>query len=148
MLNKFKKFDSFSFVYDGVIDDDFDGEINSQKEDIRNFITELVKLKKNIYIFTKRYSKAESESNNKKLKKILTESNRKEYLPVKEFIENYGLNHNLVIWTSRSTYYQYLGNMETHCHFDVSNYEIGLIKQHSPYITTININQENWNNDN
>ena len=45
----------FSFDFDGTIDDDFDGSINTQKEEIRNICKYLISRGKDVYIITKRY---------------------------------------------------------------------------------------------
>jgi hypothetical protein len=135
---------SFSFAFDGVVVDDFDGSANTKKDNIQKLITELLNKGKQVFIFTKRYSKQEVEYPNKRLKKILTEDNLNEYLKVKETCENLKISTSEVIWTSRGTYYQYLGDSYSHCHFDSSEYEIVLMNNFIPKVKTVNINTDKW----
>ena len=44
-----------SFDFDGTLDDDFDGEVNPQKEEVKEICKYLVKQGKEVCIITKRY---------------------------------------------------------------------------------------------
>ena len=62
--NKVLRFNSFSFDYDGTLDDDYDGTQNLQKHEIQNICKYLVEIGKDVYIITKRHeSTIEGECN-------------------------------------------------------------------------------------
>ena len=146
------KFKSVSFVLEGVLTDEFNGEINPRKEEMQTLLKECLKHGKKVTIFSRRYG-PDAETypfigyGKKPVK--LTKENKIEYeignKLIKEFVDIDSVN---VIYTSR---YQYAGlsrgNWSNHAHFDSSDYEIIAINDNfGDLIKTFNITQENWKN--
>jgi hypothetical protein len=139
------QYDSYSFVFDGVLSDEVNGVLNPHKDYMQKLFEELVNKNKSVYIFTKRWS--EDDVYNRR-SKFLPENKKQEYLAIKDFISKYPkISNNIVVYTAGNSYYSYISDNNNHCHFESSNYEKALFNTYRPSIKIININQENWKNE-
>lgn len=142
MLDKLKKYESFSFAFDGVLIDDFDGSCNPYKEEMQTLCKELISKGKKVFLYTKRYP-----SNGGSVPKKGTKRNNIEYEVVENFAKELNIIGN-VLYSSRNTFYQniseYSDSKHRHCHFDNSDYEIILFRTFRPEVKSINIKDENW----
>ena len=144
------KFTSVSFALEGVLTDEFNGEINPQKEEMQTLLKECIKHGKKVTIFSRRYG-PDAETypfagfGKKPVK--LTKENRIEHeigdKLIKEFTDSTDI---YVIYTSRNQYATFTrGNWSNHAHFDSSEYEIiAMNNKFGDLIKTFNITQENW----
>ena len=144
------KFNTISFALDGVLIDEFNGEPNHQKEEMQNLLKECIKLGKKVSIFSRRYS-PDTEAYPymgyaKKAKKLIKVHKKENKIADKIFKEIIGDAAIGITYTSRNPSYGYMrGNLDNHCHFDCSDYEISLMKTvYGNHIITFNINKDNW----
>ena len=135
------QYDSFSFVFDGVLTDEIDGKINPYKDEMQALFLELIAKKKSVYIFTKRWSQNDYDN---RRSKFLKETKKNEYLPIKDFCDKHNINENNVVYTLGNSYYSYISDNDKHCHFESSNYEKTLFSSYKPKMKVINIKEENW----
>jgi hypothetical protein len=135
------QYDSFSFVFDGVLVNEINGEVNPHKDEMQALLSELIKKKKTVYIFTKRWAQADYDN---RRSRFLKESKKNEYMDIKEFCDKFAINHNNVVYTIGNSYYSYISDNIKHCHFESSNYEKLLLSNYRPNMKVININEENW----
>jgi hypothetical protein len=140
MLNKLKKFNSFSFVFEGVLDDEIDGEINPHKEEMQKLASELAKQGKHVFIITKYYASKYAQS---KQYDYLPDNHKNAWKRVEEISIKIGVGQRNIIWSNRQTYKQ-LSDDPNHCHFDSSDYEALMVRSYRPHIKTFNIKEENY----
>lgn len=139
MLDKLKKFNSFSFVAEGVLDDEINGEVNPLKEEMQNLALELTKQGKYVFIITKYYSSKYAQS---KQYDYLPDNHKDGWKRVEEIAIKIGIGQRNIVWSNRQTHKQ-LSDDPNHCHFDSSEYETLMLRSYRPHITTFNIKEEN-----
>ncbi len=105
-----------SFDFDGTLFDDFDGIINSQKEEIQNIAKKYVSEGHDVCILTKRY-----DASNRLLGKGL------EYIEVLHVAELLGIKK--VYFTNRNFKNQYIVDLKIDMHFENADYEVVLIEE-------------------
>jgi hypothetical protein len=140
MLDKLKKFNSISFIVEGVLDDEINGEINPIKEEMQKLALELTKQGKYVYILTKYYSSKYAMT---KQFDYLPDNHKEGWRRVEEIAYKIGITNNSIVWSNRQTYKQ-LSDDPNHCHFDSSNYDTLMLRSYRTHIKTINIKEENW----
>ena len=139
MLDKLKKFNSISFVVEGVLDDEINGEMNPHKEEMQKLALELTKQGKYVFLLTKYYSAKYAQS---KQFDYLPDNHKEGWRRVEEIANKIGISSRNIIWSNHQTYKQ-LSDDPNHCHFDSSEYDILMMKNYRPYTKTVNI-KENW----
>ncbi len=107
---------NISFDFDGTLEDEFDGVLNIQKEEIQRIAHEYVKLGHNVYIITKRYDH---------VNRIL--GKKDEYLEVEHLASKLGIRD--IYFTNREMKFSYIIDLKIDLHFENSNYEVKLIEQ-------------------
>lgn len=105
-----------SFDFDGTLDDEFDGEVNPQKEEIQKIAKKFVIDGYDVCIITKRY-----DESNKSLGK------KNEYLEVYELAKNLGISK--IYFTNREMKFSDILRLKIDMHFENSEYEVDLINQ-------------------
>jgi len=144
------KFNSVSFVLEGVLTDEFNGETNPYKEEMQNLLKECLKHGKKVTIFSRRYG-PDAETypfigyGKKPIK--LNKENKIEHEIGDKLIKQFTDSTDIyVIYTSRNQYAGFArGNWSNHAHFDSSDYEIIAINDNfGDLIKTFNITRENW----
>lgn len=102
-----------SFDFDGTLDDDFDGTINKQKEEIQSLAKNYVTGGHDVCIITKRYAYSESISD--------------EHSKVFQLAKELGIDK--VYFTNREMKFAHIINLNIEMHFENSQYEVDLINQ-------------------
>lgn len=97
-----------SFDFDGTLDDNFDGTLNKQKEEIQKLAMKYVSEGHDVYIITKRYEGDET-------------------IKVRQLANSLGITK--IYSTNREMKYSYILGLGIERHFDDESYEIDLIKQ-------------------
>lgn len=103
-----------SFDFDGTLDDEFDGSINSQKDEIQEIAKRYVQEGHDVLIITKRYG-----PENKDLGKT------NEHLIVYELAQKLGIKK--VYFTNREMKFSFIIKLNVEKHFENSEYEVSLI---------------------
>lgn len=103
-----------SFDFDGTLDDEFDGSINSQKVEIQEIAKRYVQEGHDVLIITKRYG-----PENKDLGKT------NEHLIVYELAQKLGIKK--VYFTNREMKFSFIIKLNVEKHFENSEYEVSLI---------------------
>lgn len=116
-----------SFDFDGTLDDDFDGTINPQKEEIQGICRHLVEQGKDICIITKRYS---------------PESGMGESDKVFELAMNLGVKN--VYFTDRLLKDEKILELGIEVHFENAEYESTKIQSTSPSTLVVWIEDPYW----
>lgn len=140
MLDKLKKFNSISFVVEGVLDDEINGEINPHKEEMQNLALNLTKQGKYVFLLTKYYSAKYAQS---KQFDYLPDNHKEGWRRVEEIANKIGISSRNIVWSNHQTHKQ-LSDDPNHCHFDSSDYDTLMMRSYRPHIKTINIKEENW----
>jgi hypothetical protein len=105
-----------SFDFDGTLEDDFDGTINKQKEEIQNLAKKYVSEGHDVCIITKRYGLENS-----------TLGVGNEHLKVYYLANKLGINK--VYFTNREMKFNHIINLGIDKHFENDDYEVQLINQ-------------------
>jgi hypothetical protein len=105
-----------SFDFDGTLEDDFDGTVNKQKEEIQKLAKRYVSDGHDVCIITKRYGYEKSN---------LGIGN--EHLKVYYLANELGIDK--VYFTNREMKFNYIINLGIDRHFENDDYEVQLIKQ-------------------
>lgn len=109
-----------TFDFDGTLDDEFDGKLNSQKEEIQDICKQLIEMGNDVRILTKRYS---SEFKN------LGKGN--EHLIVYDLASKLGIPPDKVHFTNREMKFGFIVQNKVDIHFENAQYEVELIDQAS-----------------
>jgi len=107
---------NISFDFDGTLHDDFDGIINTQKEEIRKIARKYIAEGHDVCILTKRY-----DMSNPSLGK------GHEYKEVLYVAKLLGINK--VFFTNRNFKNQYIIDLKIDMHFENAEYEVKLIEE-------------------
>lgn len=102
-----------SFDFDGTLDDDFDGTINGQKQEIQSLAKKYVNEGHDVCIITKRYAYG----------KATPDESLKVFYLAKE------LGIDKVYFTNREMKFAHIINLKIERHFENSQYEVDLINQ-------------------
>lgn len=102
-----------SFDFDGTLDDDFDGTINKQKDEIQSLAKKYVKEGHDVCIITKRYAYG----------KVTPDESFKVFYLAKD------LGIDKVYFTNREMKFAHIINLKIEKHFENSQYEVDLINQ-------------------
>lgn len=105
-----------SFDFDGTLDDEFDGSVNPQKEEVQKLATKYVQDGHNVCIITKRYNES-----NKHLGKL------NEHKEVYDLAKKLGITE--VYFTNREWKFSSIITLEVDMHFENSEHEVQLINQ-------------------
>jgi hypothetical protein len=140
MLDKLKKFNSISFLVEGVLDDEINGEVNPHKEEMQKLAIDLRNQGKHVFLLTKYYHSKYAMS---KQYDYLPDNHREGWKRVEEIANKIGLSNRDIIWSNRQTYKQ-LSDDPNHCHFDSSEYDTLMMRNYRTHIKTFNIKEENW----
>jgi hypothetical protein len=105
-----------SFDFDGTLSDEFDGSINTQKEEIQKIAKNYINAGHHVVIITKRFGKEFSQ-----LGKI------NEHIEVFELASKLGIKS--VYFTNREMKFNTIINLKVDIHFENSEYEVQLINQ-------------------
>jgi hypothetical protein len=124
---KINKFISFSFDFDGTLDDEFDGTPNPQKEEIQNICKSLVEQGKDVCIITKRYS----------FDTGMGESDKVYQLALRLGVSD-------VHFTNREFKHEKIHELGIQVHFENAEYESGLIQEKNPQTLVIHIEDPYW----
>jgi hypothetical protein len=105
-----------SFDFDGTLDDEFDGSINPQKEEIQKLALKYVRDGHSVCIITKRFD----EPNRRNGK-------GNEYKEVYELANRLGITE--IHFTNREMKFSSIIRLKVDMHFENSEYEVQLINQ-------------------
>ena len=105
-----------SFDLDGTLDDEFDGSLNLQKEEIQGLARKYINEGHDVCILTKRY-----DADNKSLGK------GNEYLVVFELARKIGINK--IYFTNREMKFHHILKLKVDMHFENADYEVNLINK-------------------
>ncbi len=122
-----------SFDFDGTLDDEFDGCVNVQKEEIQGLAKKFVRNGHNVCIITKRY-----DEKNSKLGK------GNEHLEVFRLANELGIEK--VYFTNRIMKFSYIIDLKIDMHFENSDYEVQLINQSCKdhNCVVVHVESSNW----
>jgi hypothetical protein len=107
-----------TFDFDGTLEDEFDGSINSQKEEVQNICKQLIQMGNDVRILTKRYS---DEHDN------LGKGN--EHTIVYQLASQLGIPKSSVHFTNREMKFEFVIQNKVDIHFENAQYEVDLIYQ-------------------
>jgi len=116
MKYNFTKSLRISFDFDGTLDDEFDGVLNTQKTEIQNLAKKYITEGHQVCIITKRYGPEFSNMGINNEHKIVFELAKK--IGIKD-----------IYFTNREMKFSYILNLGIQKHFENSNYEVELINQ-------------------
>mgnify|MGYP006274091393 CR=1 FL=1 len=116
-----------SFDFDGTLDDDFDGEFNSQKEEIQSICKRLVEKGKDVCIITKRYGPGTGMGETDKVYQLANE------LGIKQ-----------IYFTNRELKDKKIIELGIGCHFENSEYEVEVIRNASPSTLVVHVEDPYW----
>ena len=105
-----------SFDFDGTLDDDFDGNVNIQKDEIQKIALRYIREGHDVCIITKRH-----DYNNRNL------GLKNEYLKVMELANKLGIKQ--VYFTNREMKFSSIIKLKIDRHFENSDYELQLISK-------------------
>jgi len=140
MLDKLKKFNSISFVVEGVLDDEINGDVNPYKGEMQKLAADLTNQGKHVFLLTKYYSSKYAMS---KQYDYLPDNHKEGWKRVEEIANKIGISSHNIVWSNRQTHKQ-LSDDHSHCHFDSSDYDTLMLRSYRPHIKTINIKEESW----
>ena len=103
MLDKLKKFNSISFIVEGVLDDEINGEVNPHKEEMQKLATDLARQGKYVFLLTKYYSAKYALS---KQYEHLSDRQKEGYKRVEEISNKIGIGTRNIVWSNNQTYKQ------------------------------------------
>lgn len=135
MLENLKKYNTFTFVYDGILSDEIDGVINPRKEEMQKLCKDLINIGKTVYIITKRHN--ENYANGGSSYHLRIDESKE----VIDFARGLNIQKGNIVFTGRELYSRYLSDVDTHCHIDSSKYEIAMLNTQRPSIKTLNIKE-------
>ena len=107
-----------TFDFDGTLDDEFDGIINAQKEEVQNICRQLIEMGNDVRILTKRHSPNFPD---------LGKGN--EHLIVYDLASKLGVPPDKVHFTNREMKFGFIVQNKVDVHFENSQYEVDLINQ-------------------
>ena len=107
-----------TFDFDGTLDDEFDGSLNLQKEEIQHICQQLIQMGNDVRILTKRYSSDYFQ---------LGKGN--EHLVVYELASKLGILKSNVHFTNREMKFGFILQNKVDVHFENAQYEVDLIHQ-------------------
>ena len=116
-----------SFDFDGTLDDDFDGSVNPQKNEIRQICKDLVAQGKDVCIITKRYDHDSGMGETDKVYQVALE------LGIKN-----------VHFTNRSLKDEKVLELGIQVHFENAEYEANQIQLKSPSTIVVWIEDPYW----
>jgi hypothetical protein len=105
-----------SFDVDGTLDDDFDGKINKQKDEIQKLAKKYVQEGHDVCLITKRYDEKHRDLGIKN-----------EHLKVFQLAKQLGISK--VYFTNREMKFSHIIKLKINMHFENSDYEVQLINQ-------------------
>jgi hypothetical protein len=121
-----------TFDFDGTLEDDFDGTINKQKEEIKNVLKQLM-ITNEIFIVTKRHS-----PKNSSLGKI------NEHIDVLRLAMELGIPGKNIIFTDRMLKAETLIQMGSDIHFENSEMEVQYMNQFQHNTQLVLITDPYW----
>lgn len=119
--------------YDGTIGDQFNGDFNSQKKLIHDWIMRLIRRGYDVHIVTRRYGP-----------EFANKGKGNEHVEVLDMAFNLGIDADKVIFTNREWKYKTLKKLNSIIHLDDDENEKKLIELHLPNTKSIWIESTNW----
>ena len=124
-----------SFDFDGTLDDEFDGSVNTQKEEIKSIAKDLISKGHQVCIITKRYDQ-----------KFYMYGKGNEHKVVYDLAKTLGIRE--VYFTNREMKFSTILKLGIDMHFENSLYEVELInqacKQKGHNCNVIHVESSNW----
>lgn len=119
--------------FDGSLDDHFDGAINHDKKEVRDFILRLIRRGYEVYIITRRYGPDNSSMG------LIDE-----HLKVWKVAQELGIPKDRIIFTDRQWKYSFIDSIGACIHIDDDEREQFLIKGNLPDVKMIWLGHDNW----
>ncbi len=116
-----------SLDFDGTIEDEFDGSVNKQKEEIQDICKQLLKNNCNVFIITKRFGLLHPET----------------YI-VYKVANDLGVKRENVYFTDREMKDKKISELNIDVHFENSEYEVNLINKNVPNILVVHVEDPYW----